>query len=774
FKLRTIDEFIEKGGFRGLIYPGDRQSFEKLFSNQQKVLSDVIPLRIFTSVGEIKWVQIKISEIENTSEQTQEYIAVIQEVHGRQSESLSDHSVSEIIEELSETTLVLTSKLGLEEMLKVLLKKMQYFIPYDFFEILILDENGYFNIQLNHPLISPLHNLLGKDPVDFPNIRRMYETKAPMVYSESTSVSSGVYNPGFEWLHAYIGYPIKIENQVVGFINAFSTEVNQFVSSHVSLIKLFSHQAAIAINKERTDKQYERSSAESDTLRESISAVASADSRRTVLTRILEQLRKVVPFDTASAGYLVRSGFEIVSVLGFENEDEIIGLTFPVIAENPSRDVLEKQEAVIISDTHKSLEQYPHFKEAPHNQIRSWLGIPVIYKDSFLGILALDSHTPNHFSESQINLASTFAEQVAVTLENARLFDAARRRALESETLHQVISAVASTLNLQEASLRILEQLNNLLPYTIASILMREDQDMVVTASRGDQNLEDIPGHRYSLLGNTPDATVVQTQKPVLISNIHKTDGFIFNQTEPSGVVSFILVPLILEGEVIGEIAVGSDQIDYFHEENTSMIFAFADQVVIAIKNAHLYNSLQSELQQRKQMEGELRRLASTDVLTGILNRRHFLELAHHEYERAVRYNRSFSIILIDIDHFKIVNDSYGHAGGDLALQKFSELCQKNIRNSDQMARYGGEEFIIMLPETNLSDSMNLAERLRSATNKLTVFFKDQEIKFSISLGVASLQGENIGLESLINRADDALYKAKEKRNQVAFWEHPG
>ena len=492
------------------------------------------------------------------------------------------------------------------------------------------------------------------------------------------------------------------------------------------------------------------------------------------MSRILDQLGQVVPFHTASAGYLVRGGFEIVAVSGFSNPEEIIGLHFPIQSNNPSSEVYETNKTVIVADTHADFERYPHFKNPPHDRIRSWMGVPLIYRGRFIGILAIDSHKPNHFTETYARITSVYADQVAVALETANLVDHVRQRAIESETLQQATAAIASTFNLSEIIDRILEQLKRVIPYQTATFLLRDDAGMVVHGTRGLYPQEQLFGLRFPIRGNSVDAEVVRTHQPVILPNVREQHVYYLNPEYARTITSLMVVPLILENEVIGEIGVDSPHENYFSDEHVRLMTAFANQVVIAIKNAQLYNSLQEELQHRKKMEEELRRLATTDALTGCFNRRYFLELAHNEYQRSIRYHHPLSIIMLDIDHFKIINDTYGHPAGDEVLLQIVKLCQKKIRKNDLLARFGGEEFILLLPETSGKDAQVLAERLRKDLENLLVYKEENIfIHTTVSMGIATLSPQrSTPLEKLLKYADEALYYSKENgRNRITFSE---
>jgi diguanylate cyclase (GGDEF)-like protein len=162
------------------------------------------------------------------------------------------------------------------------------------------------------------------------------------------------------------------------------------------------------------------------------------------------------------------------------------------------------------------------------------------------------------------------------------------------------------------------------------------------------------------------------------------------------------------------------------------------------------------------------------DELTGIFNRRHFFILAEKEFERAMRYHRPLAVIMLDIDHFKLVNDTYGHQVGDQVLQSVAKICSRLIRKVDFLGRYGGEEFTILLPETKGQHAFNAAERLRKAVASSGVETPQGRVTVTVSVGVSTIEeGKGTSLESLLDLADRALFTAKQDgRNRVHLF-HP-
>ena len=156
----------------------------------------------------------------------------------------------------------------------------------------------------------------------------------------------------------------------------------------------------------------------------------------------------------------------------------------------------------------------------------------------------------------------------------------------------------------------------------------------------------------------------------------------------------------------------------------------------------------------------EIKDMAYKDALTGIYNRRYFFEIANKMYLTALRHKKPISIIMCDIDHFKKINDTYGHKIGDIVIKKTAKILEKNIRKNDIVARYGGEEFIIFLYDCNIENAKKIAEKIRVSIENTLI----EKLKYTISLGVSS---KGLTLEEIIHNADENLYKAKETRNKV-------
>ena len=182
------------------------------------------------------------------------------------------------------------------------------------------------------------------------------------------------------------------------------------------------------------------------------------------------------------------------------------------------------------------------------------------------------------------------------------------------------------------------------------------------------------------------------------------------------------------------------------------------------------YNcALVRDITNRKRLEEQLKQQAHVDYLTGVNTRRYFIEQAELEINRSIRYKNPLSIMMLDADFFKRINDSYGHKAGDLVLKNLAEICRHSLREIDIIGRLGGEEFAILLPETNQSAAFETAERLRKAVSSARIPLEaGLPIHFTVSIGISSLASKDDNLDVLLNLADKALYNAKRAgRNRV-------
>ena len=183
-----------------------------------------------------------------------------------------------------------------------------------------------------------------------------------------------------------------------------------------------------------------------------------------------------------------------------------------------------------------------------------------------------------------------------------------------------------------------------------------------------------------------------------------------------------------------------------------------------------IHLELKKTQEELKNINSQLEKLVKTDSLTGVNNRREILSLGEKELQRCCRYHRYFSLLVIDIDHFKHINDTFGHLLGDKTLITVAGAIKNCLRQVDSFGRFGGEEFVAILPETNLEDAATTAQRICQVINKLNIEIDRQKVRVTASIGVATFSPEDNNLEAVIERADHAMFAAKNQgRNRVSL-----
>ena len=336
--------------------------------------------------------------------------------------------------------------------------------------------------------------------------------------------------------------------------------------------------------------------------------------------------------------------------------------------------------------------------------------------------------------------------------EQKRIIESEIKARKAAQALQEIALSINSSLNSDQILSMALSQIERVISYDSASIALIKQDFLELKLIRGFKNPEIIQGYRVPL-HNSPNKVVIEKREPLIFPDIQAAFPK-YKDAPHNRIKSVLLIPMFNKNKVIGTLNLDSTELNHFKEEDIPVAQAFAAQVAIALENSTLFEKMSQ--------------LAIRDPLTGIFNRRHFIESAMIEFKRTKRNKRPFSIILIDIDHFKKVNDTFGHLTGDQVLQMVTKDCQDVLREGDVFGRYGGEEFAILLPETQLQESLEVAERVREVIEKNTVDYGSRQIKITASLGVAGWCEKCKSIESLLSLADQALYVAKaEGRNCV-------
>ena len=392
----------------------------------------------------------------------------------------------------------------------------------------------------------------------------------------------------------------------------------------------------------------------------------------------------------------------------------------------------------------------------PLSQLSAIVQVPMLVAGELIGVLSVAdiAGTNRTFGEADARLLTLLAGQAASAVNNARLLGETRHRADQLQTVNDVERATATILE-PETLLSHLSQVirTRLNLYSVIIGLVEGDELVFNAGSRADERGTDKPAMRLKIGLEGITGSVAATGQTVLVPDVSLDPRFVSSAYLPH-TRSELAVPLKTQSGIIGVLNMESDEVNAFTPELVALVGTLASQIALAIENARLF--------------AETRRMARTDALTGIPNRRYLFELGERELSRARRFGHPLSALMLDIDHFKAVNDTHGHAQGDRVMQALAQCCLQQIRDIDIVGRYGGEEFVILLIETDASGARSLAERIRASVAQIVLPTAQVPIRITASVGIAQLGEGDSDLDRLLGRADQALYAAKlAGRNRV-------
>lgn len=392
--------------------------------------------------------------------------------------------------------------------------------------------------------------------------------------------------------------------------------------------------------------------------------------------------------------------------------------------------------------------------------INSFLGVPVFGEgDKLRGILCADSQEKEAFGLEAERLLVFAAHAAALSLENVSSLRRTKLEASEFAALYKLSKKLSATLKIDEILDIAITSIKEIVDYDMAAFVLKEDTETLkIAAAKGFKAAE--------LINATfkPDESitgwVVKNGMPLTFSDFQdgSRDLPVFpKQSLP--IRSLLCLPLSIKDDTIGVFLIASKRENFFSPYETKIFEVIAAHTATQISNAVMY----------RQME----KMATTDGLTGLFNHRYFQERLSQELERAQRYKEKLSLLLVDIDHFKKINDTYGHPAGDKILKEVAKILASSIRAVDVAARYGGEEFAVILVNTDGRGALETAERIRRIVESNKFDISGAALKVTGSMGIAVFP-DDTGLDEgaqrlLISRADSALYLAKEEGRNRAY-----
>ncbi len=420
--------------------------------------------------------------------------------------------------------------------------------------------------------------------------------------------------------------------------------------------------------------------------------------------------------------------------------------------------------------------------------VKSILAVPIIQDGAAIGVLAVDSLEGGAFSLETQDMIARFAPFFIQIVEKTRASQELAVRASTFRAMHTMSMVLNSTLELDEMLDGLAREINILVPYDFCLFLQYDEKTRQLSLQHHSGTVA-LEGPRSSLVqrlaaavspqsgdaADDGDAAGFPVEDGTLVNQMlkqwlaNRSAPYHFSDLRDRAVLGLFDTttrlsrqlhtlscwPLVTGEKFIGAFFLGSLRPNAFSEFHRAFLGTLSNQIALVMDNAILHRQISN--------------LARTDGLTGLLNHRTFMEKLSDEYRRIDRQERPFSVLLMDIDKFKAVNDTYGHPVGDVAIKAVARVLKETVRGTDFVARYGGEEFAVGMVDTNSAGAEQMAERVRALMEKTVVTtIASTDLMITLSIGVANFPADTRNLPDLVTLADNALYHAKRTgRNRI-------
>ncbi|MEM7249315.1 MAG: diguanylate cyclase [Acidobacteriota bacterium] len=479
-------------------------------------------------------------------------------------------------------------------------------------------------------------------------------------------------------------------------------------------------------------------------------SLAVADIFRTVVDR----LRRLLPL--TEAWMAVPEG-EHEAVLHELTEDD--GFRRTRSSQRPIEDFPELTRAPVTEDRELDDDDEGDDDEQRHDGAdhgadddEDRVTLPLLARRRVVGLLGLRTEEGALAGEA-LSLLRHVAGPLAVAVENAKLYHEVSERSRLMTALHEVGNALGSAADRRDVTDTVLSILHDTFRFQHSAVLMLEADDegkewLVLQASRGYSARKGSEG-RFALDSGGITSEAARTGKLVHVADVRRDERYI--QGVESG-RSEVAVPLVAGGRLQGVLDVESTEVNAFHPEHLETLQLFSTQVALALQRASLFE--------------EIRRQAMTDGLTGLLNQRYFTEKLDREFRRSTRTGRPFTLVLMDLDDLKGINDLHGHPVGNQAISAVGRALREHVRSMDAAARFGGDEFALVLSETGVEGASILIDRVRAQIAAAPVL---PERPVTVSAGLTEWREEVTSSAALIAEADRALYRAKSEGKDRAM-----
>ncbi|MBI5945692.1 MAG: GAF domain-containing protein [Chloroflexi bacterium] len=537
-----------------------------------------------------------------------------------------------------------------------------------------------------------------------------------------------------------LALPLITHGQKLGAVLIMFSEPHHFTGQEVAIGEQAAAQIALAFNKAQLLDTISRRVVQMGLIQEVGRQMTESLDETEICQRTVEAMVKVFGYDEVAISLLVEGyQLELIAIGGTKDMELIPGFR-QNIGQGIVGHVAQTRRQYFTSD----ITNDPHYYHPSIQTTGTAMGAPLLNEDQLLGVIYVQSAPPHVINPDDVQILQTLSSQLVTAIQKARLYSETRESLKTKTTLQSVSQTINSSLDLETVFNIIVQLLRESFGYTYASIYRLDGETLRLGAQAGypqESIICEIP------VTSGVTGRAIRTRQVQFIRDVGTDSNFLRASYE---VESEICVPLLNEDTVLGVLNIESDSHRKLTDRDVELLTAIAGPVSMAIENANLHAKVTS--------------LALTDGMTGLINRRAFDQVFETEVSRAIRYDHPLSLIIIDMDSFKIYNDTFGHPAGDERIKAIAGILLANVRDPDVAARYGGEEFAVILPHTTKVGAVMLAERLRESAEAQSPTPPAPGKPYSgytISLGVATFPEDGTTAGELLLSADNAELTAK-------------
>jgi len=553
-------------------------------------------------------------------------------------------------------------------------------------------------------------------------------------------------------MRTVVGISLQAKDQAFGVLFLGTPDSRRFTAAELRLLLALGHQIGMAVENSYLVQQASRRTQELHLLNEIGRALSSTLEPEALFETILAEMKRLFNVSHFCVALHDASRNEIRFEVEVRDGEVLPKRSRPFGANLVIEYLMRTRQPILIRENY--LDEMRKLGLEPQNAHPGcFCGVPLLLYERPIGAMILQSPEECTLDYGHLEMMRALASEAVIALENSRLFREERAKSRHLSLLNNISRNIITTLNPDEMLAKIAEELEQGLDYSHIGIglLDYSTKEVVIQAEAGQR--KGAVGRRLGLDGNVLGRVARTGQMAVVAyDNGQATEG------EPvlEGSVSAIALPVVYADQLHGVLYVETDRTSDFPQEEVLFLGTLADLISGALHNAVTFQKAQEQ--------------AITDGMTGLKTHRFFMEALSAEWKRSTRAGRNFSVVLMDLDRFKFVNDFYGHLDGDLLLQRVAHILEQNCRRSDVVARYGGDEFVILMPETDSTQSHQLAGKLRSWICSDPVL---REKNVTSSFGVATFPLNGSTPQELIQVADASMYLSKHQGgNAVSTAEH--